>query len=150
VFDQDLGVVLWDLKAPKTVIVQVKTYQGTKELDTETLTLDPVQDMNGLYFGKLKTRLTDAITAQDQTLQGSETTDTIEITYNAAGTPLTVNISEGVVESYAGAVEASQVKADEAMDHFKGAIYQSIVGAGLPYHPAKADDKAYRLWPGAA
>jgi len=54
------------------------------------------------------------------------------------------------VESYAGAVEACQVKADEAMDHFKGAIYQSIVGAGLPYHPAKADDKAYRLWPGAA
>lgn len=150
IFDQNLGVVVWDLSAKGTVSVTAKVYSGGDVKDTETFTLDPVSGIKGLFTGQLKTRLSDSPTTGNAILEGDETKNVVEITYDANGTPVTVSITDGKPESYAGEVAACQAKASGPVDHFDSDFYKKIVKNGLPYQPKKASDKAYRLWPGAA
>ena len=148
VFDQPLGVVAWDRSAKDSITVTIKAYQGSEAKDTETLDLVPVTGIDGLFFGKLKTRLSDASTDGNAILEGKDSM-VVEVTYDANGTPVTTSITDGKPESYAGEVAACVAKASGPNNHFGADFYKNMIKS-LPYTPKKASDKAYRLWPGAA
>ncbi len=149
VFDQPLKVVLWDLSAQDKVQVTAKVYHGSEEQDSETFTLNPVPDIKGLFTGNLPTRLSDTPSPGDSTLEGDETQDVVEVTYNVNNTPLTLSITNGKPDSYAGEVLPCVAKPQKAFNHFDGTFYTQFIDKGLPYPAQKASDKAYRLWPGA-